>query len=57
MGSRHGWKGGVATVMIKIRVLEQGFMEEQEKRGGPLDGQPTWQEPQIKQTNNKTKLS
>lgn len=34
--------------------LEQGFMQEQEKKGGPSDGEPTWQQPQIKK---RTKLS
>lgn len=40
---------------IKIHRLEQGFMQGQEKKGGPLDGEPTWQQPQIKK--NKALLT
>lgn len=40
---------------IKIYGLEQGFLQEQEKNQGPLDGEPTWQEPQIKK--KQTRLS
>lgn len=36
---------------IKIYGLQQGFLQEQEKNEGPLDGEPTWQEPQIKKKN------
>lgn len=40
-------------MIIKIHGLEQGFMWGQEKKGGPLDGEPTWQEPLVKKTKQK----
>lgn len=42
------------TVKIKVHGLKQGSIQEEKKKGSPLDGEPTWQEPQIKQQQQQS---